>query len=128
MGGENLKDNIRSFAADYSRRFNLDKVAVQRLIEAELERAVKAEDSGAISIVKAGLATLQLKYQALAVRARLKMSCEATNMDQELRIEELGHAVDRHIASVTSPDEQCLTTIEAICWKFCEYLVKLFTR
>ena len=28
------------------------------------------------------------------------MSCEATNMAQELRAEEIRHAADRHIASV----------------------------
>ena len=76
IGGEgNLKDSIRSFAADYSRRLKLDMVAVL------------AGDSGQVNIAKAELASLQVKeHQTLVVRARLKrMSCEATNMAQELR-------------------------------------------
>ena len=35
-------------------------------------------------------------------------------MAQELRAEELRHAADRHITSVTSPDGQRRTTNEAI--------------
>ena len=71
----NLKDSIRSFAADYSRRLKLDMVAVL------------AGDSGQVNIAKAELASLQVKeHQTLVVRARLKrMSCEATNMAPELR-------------------------------------------
>ena len=46
-------------------------------------------------------------------------------MAQELRAEELRHATDRHIASVTSPDGQRRTTNETICK---EYFLKLFTR
>ena len=42
----NLKDSIRSFAANYSRRLKLDMVAEQRLIKAKLDRAVLAGDSG----------------------------------------------------------------------------------
>ena len=49
-------------------------------------------------------------------------------MDQELRAEELRHATDRHIASVTSPDGQRRTTNEAICGEFRQYFLKLFTR
>ena len=56
----NLKDRIRSFAVDNSWRFKLDKVAEQRLIEATLERTVKAGDSGASSIAKVELASLQI--------------------------------------------------------------------
>ena len=83
----NLKDSIRSFAADYSRRLKLDMVAEQRSIKDKLDRAVLAGDSGQVNIAKAELASLQVKeHQALVVRARLKrMSCEATNMAQELR-------------------------------------------
>ena len=81
-------------------------------METKLDRAVKAGDSGAISIAKAKLAFLQNKeYQVLVVKARLnRMSCEATNMTPELRAEE-----HRHIASVTSPDGQRRTTNKAIC-------------
>ena len=83
----NLKDSIRSFAADYSRRLKLDMVAEQRSIKDKLDRAVLAGDSGQVNITKAELVSLQVKeHQALVVRARLKrMSCEATNIAQELR-------------------------------------------
>ena len=94
------------------------------------DRAVLAGDSGQVNVAKAELASLQIKeYQALVVRARLKrMSCEATNMAQELRAEELRHATDRHIASVKSPEGQRRTTNEAICGEFRQYFLKLFTR
>ena len=49
-------------------------------------------------------------------------------MAQELRAEELRHATDRHIASVTSPDGQRRTTNKAICGEFRQYFLKLFTR
>ena len=126
----NLKDSIRSFAADYSRRLKSARVAEQRSIKDKLDRAVLAGDSGQVNIAKAELASLQIKeYQALVVRARLKrMSCEATNMAQELRAEELRHATDRHIASVTSPEGLGRTTNEAICGEFRQYFLKLFTR
>ena len=42
----NLKDSIRSFAADYSKRLKLDMVAEQRSIKDKLDRAVSAGDSG----------------------------------------------------------------------------------
>ena len=89
-----------------------------------------AGDSGQVNVAKAELASLQIKeYQALVVRARLKrISCEATNMAQELQTEELRHAADRQIASVTSPDGQRRTTNEAICREFRQYFLKLFTR
>ena len=82
----NLKDSIRSFAADYSRRLKLDMVAWQRSIKDKLDRAILAGDSGQVNI-KAKLASLQVKeHQALVVRARLKrMSYEAMNMAHELR-------------------------------------------
>ena len=126
----NLKDSIRSFAADYSRRLKSARVAEQRSIKDKLDRAVLAGDSGQVNIAKAELASLQIKeYQALVVRARLKrMSCEATNMAQELWAEELRHATDRHIASVTSPEGQRRTTNKAICGEFRQYFLKLFTR
>ena len=126
----NLKDSIRSFSADYGRRLKSATVAEQRAIKDKLDRAVLAGDSGLVNVAKAELASLQIKeYQALVVRARLKrMSCEATNMAQELWAEELRHATDRHIASVTSPEGHCRTTDEAICRKFRQYFVKLFTR
>ena len=78
----NLKDSIRSFAADYGRRLKSGMVAKQRSIYDKLDRAVLAGDSGQVNIAKAELASLQVnEYQALVVRARLKrMSCEATNM------------------------------------------------
>ena len=120
----NLKDSIRSFAVDYGRRLK------QRSIKDKLDRAVLVGDSGQVNVAKVKLASLQIKeYQALVVRARLKrMSCEATNMAQELRAEELRHSTDRHIASVTSPDGQRRTTNEAICREFQQYFLKLFTR
>ena len=126
----NLKDSIRSFAADYSRRLKLNMVAEQRLIKDKLDRAVLAEDSGQVNIAKAELASLQVKeHQALVVRARLKrMPCEATNMAQELQAEELRYVADWHIASVTSPDGQRWTTNKAICKEFWQYFLKLFIR
>ena len=83
----NIKDSIRSFAADYSRRLKSARVAEQSSIKDKLDRAVLARDSMQVNVAKAELASLQIKeYQALVVRARLKrMSCEATNMAQELR-------------------------------------------
>ena len=89
-----------------------------------------AGDGGQVNVAKAELTCLQVKeYQALVVRVRLKgMSCEATNMAQELRAEEVSHAADRHIASVTSPDGQRPTTNEAICKEYRQYFLKLFTR
>ena len=112
----NLKDSIRSFAADYSRRLKLDMVAEQGLLKAKLDRAVLG-DSGDVSIAKVELASLQIKkHQALVVRARLKrMSSEAMNMAQELQAEELRHSTDWHITSVTLPDRQRQTTNKAIC-------------
>ena len=81
----NLKDSIRSFAADYSRRVKIDMVAEQDLIKAKPDRVVLAGDSRQVK-----------EHQSLVVRARLKrMSREA---------EELRHAADQHIASVISPD------------------------
>ena len=126
----NLKDSIRSFAADYSRRLKSARVAEQRSIKDKLDRAVLAGNSGQVNVAKAELASLHImEYQALVVRARLKrMSCEATNMAQELRAEELRHATDRHIASVTSPEGLRRTTNEAICGEFRQYFLKLFTR
>ena len=64
--------------------------------------------------------SLQVKeHQALVVRARLKrMSYEATNMAHELWAEELRHASDQHITSVTLLDSQRQTTIEAIVGSF----------
>ena len=126
----NLKDSIRSFAADYGRRLKSGMVAEQRSIKDKLDRAVLARDSGQGNVAKAKLASLQIKeYQALVVRARLKrVSCEATNMAQELRAEEIRHAADQHITSVTSLDGQRRTTNEAICKEFRQYFLKLFTR
>ena len=100
------------------------------MIKDKLDRAVLAGDSGQVNVAKAELASLQIKeYQALVVRARLKrMSCEATNMAQELRAEELRHATDRHIASVKSPEGQRRTTNKAICKEFRQYFLKIFTR
>ena len=102
-----LKDRIRSFAVEYSKRLNLDKIAKQRLIEDKPDRMVKVGDNGATNTAKVELASFQIKkYQALVVRARLKrMSWEVTKMAQELWVKELRYAVDRHITSVTSLDE-----------------------
>ena len=54
----NLKDSIRSFSADYSRRLKLDMVAEQRSIKDKLDRAVLAGDSGQVNLAKAELASL----------------------------------------------------------------------
>ena len=54
-----LKDSIRSFAADYSRRLKLDKVAEERAVESKLDRVVLAGDDGEANIAKAELASLQ---------------------------------------------------------------------
>ena len=88
------------------------------------------EDSGQVNLAKVELASLQIKeHRALVVRARLKrMSCEATNMAQELRAKELRNAADQHIASVTLPDRQRRATNKAICKEFQQYFLKLFTR
>ena len=125
-----LKDRIRYFAADYSRRLKLDMVAEQRVVESKLDWVVWAGDCREVRIAKAELASSQSKmYQALVVKARLKrMSCEATNMAQELQVEELRCAVDIHITSVTSSDGQRRTTNEAICKEFQVSFEKLFTR
>ena len=82
------------------------------------------------NIAKVELASTHKKrYQAQVVRSRLKrMSCEASNMAQELRAEEMRAASQRHIASVTSPDDQRLTTNGDICRQFRDYYQDLFTR
>ena len=49
---------IRSFAADYSRRIKLDMAAEQKSIKAKQDRAVLAGDSGQVNIAKAELASL----------------------------------------------------------------------
>jgi len=125
-----LKDRIRSFATDYSRRLKLDKLAEQRLLEDRIDRAVREGDSIATNIARAELAlSNNKKYQAQVVRARLKrMSCEAANMARELRAEELRAANHRQIASVTSPDGHRRITNKDICKEFCDYYQKLFTR
>ena len=125
-----LKDSIRSFAADYSRRLKLDKVAEQRVVESKLDRVVLVGDNGEASIAKVELATLQNKScQALVVRARLKrMSWKVANMTQELWVEELRHAVNWHVASVKSVNEQHRTTNDAICKEFWQEFENLFTR
>ena len=46
----NIKDCIRSFAADYSRRLKIDMVAEQSLIKAKLDRVVLAGDSVQVNI------------------------------------------------------------------------------
>ena len=125
-----LKDSIRSFAADYSRRLTIDRLTAQKTLQSKIDRAVLAGDSIATNIAKAELAaTNNNRYQALVVRARLKrMSGEATTMAQELRAEEMRFASDRHITSVTSPDGQRRTTNEGICSVFRDYYQDLFTR
>ena len=66
---------------------------------------------------------------ALVDRTRLKrMSSKETSMTHELRVEEFRHDSQRYIASVTSPDWQCQTTNESICWEFCDYLFLDFPR
>ena len=56
------------------------------------------------------------------------MFCQATNMAQELRAEELIHASQQHIAGVTSLDRQRQTTNESICCDFRNYFPKIFTN
>ena len=125
-----FKDRIRSFAADFGRRLKLDSLAEQRLLETRIDKAVLAGNSLETNRAKAELATTHNKrYQAQVVRARLKrMSCEAANMAQELRAEEMRAASKRYIASVTSPDGQRLTTNGDICKQFRDYYQDLFTR
>ena len=125
-----LKNKIRSFAADYSRRLNRENLAAQAAIEFSVEEAVRRGDPDSVNIAKAELASLLIKKdQALVVRARLnRMSPEATNMAAELRLEELRSASNRHIASVTSPDGRQVTTDKGICEEFRSYFQDLFTR
>ena len=61
MWWSNLKDRIRSFAADYSRRYNLDTIVEQSLLEDKQDRFDNAGDSGATDIAKAELASFQIK-------------------------------------------------------------------
>ena len=49
-------------------------------------------------------------------------------MAQELRVEELRRAADRHTASITLPDGQRRTTKEAVCKEFQLYFENIFTR
>ena len=56
------------------------------------------------------------------------MVCDVTNMAQELRANELRHAADRHMASVTLPDGQRRTTNESICTIIRQYFENIFTR
>ena len=60
MSWSNLKDRIRSFAADYSRGHNLHTVVEQSLLEDKQDRADKAGDSVATDIAKAELASFQI--------------------------------------------------------------------
>ncbi|CAE1178594.1 unnamed protein product [Acanthosepion pharaonis] len=125
-----LKSKIRTFAADFSRRLNLDRRAAQTALEEKVDRAVKSRVSGDIVLAKAELASLLIKKdQALVVRARLKrMSSEATNMAAELRAEENRNADKRHIACVTLPDKRTVTTSAGICEAFRLFFQDLFTR
>lgn len=92
-----LKSVIRSFAADYSRRLNRDRLTAQTAAESRLEVAIQSGDSVQVAVARAELASSLIKKdQALVVSARLKkMSAEATNMATELRQEELRTASDR---------------------------------
>ena len=123
-----IKEAIRSFAANFSRRLNLDSRAAKATLESSLDRAVEEGDSASVTIIKAQLASLTDKeHQALAIRARLKrMPQEATNMAAELRAEELRQAADRHIARVTLPDGRTVTTNQGVLEAFRSYYQELF--
>lgn len=125
---DKLKSKIRTFAADYSRRLNLDRLAAQTALDQKVDRAVKSRDSGDIALAKTDMASLLIKKdQALVVRARLKrMSSEASNMAAELRSEEARNASQRHIACVTLPDRRTVTTNEGICEAFRDILSGAF--
>lgn len=41
-----LNSKVKSFAADYSRQFNLIKLAAQTACEAKVDRAIKSPDNG----------------------------------------------------------------------------------
>ena len=121
----NLKDSIRSFSTDYGRRLKSGRVAEQRSIKDNLDRVVLAGDSVQVNVAKAELASLQIKeYQALVVRARLKrMSCEATNMAQELRAEELrqigiSSVSHRRMGNVELQTKPSVGSSGSISWNF----------
>ena len=101
-----IKDRIRSFATNYCRGLNLDRVVVLRALEAKIDRAIKTGDSVETDIVKAELAfSHHKKYQVLVVRAKLKrMSCEANNMAQILQAKELRHLTQLHIVGWAMED------------------------
>ena len=96
------------------------------MIEDKVDRAVKAGNSGNTTKAKEVMASFQIKkYKVLVIRAWLKrISSEATNMAQELRADELRHAVHRYIVSVKSLDGHYRITNETIC----DYFVKLLPR
>ena len=56
------------------------------------------------------------------------MSCEVMDIGQELQAEELRHASQKHITSVTSLDGQHWTTKEGIFREFRDYFQKLFIK
>ena len=126
----NLKDKIRLFATDYSKRLNRERKAAQATMERRVNEAVTSGNAEETAIARAELASLLIKEdQGLVVRARLKkMSPEATNMATELCAEEKRRASDRHIASITSLDGRHLTTSGGICEEFRSYFQDLFTR
>ena len=109
-----LSSKIGFFVTNYSRRRKLHKAVAQKALEFNM--TVKVEDCSETNLIIAELAfILNKKYQTRMVKAKLKrMSYEATNMTHELQTEELRDAPQCNIVSVTSMDERCLTTNEAI--------------
>lgn len=77
-----------------------------------MNREIKSRDSGEVALVRAELVSLLIKNnQALEVSARLKIiSTKATNIVAELCALVVRQGSTTHIACVTLPDEQTVTT------------------
>lgn len=91
-----FKSIIRSFAADYSRRHNLDKLACDERVDRAVKLgdnylSVQLPDLHMLDLTRVKLASLLIKkYRAMMVRAKLKrIPPEATNISAELCAEEL---------------------------------------
>ena len=67
------KDKISFFSKDDSGRLKLDRVAVQRALEAKIDRAVKVWNSVEINLSKRELIFLPFKkYKDIVIIAKLK--------------------------------------------------------
>lgn len=67
----NLKDAIRSFSANFSKRLHQESRAGKATLETSLDRAVEEGDSVNANIIKTQLTSLTEKEHQ-AIRARLK--------------------------------------------------------